>query len=164
MKYIFIAIYALVLILLQLSFWELITSEIIYLEFSLLLVIYAGLRMTAVQGGVLSYLLGFFFDSLAGGVPGLHGLLYVLIFSLSLFISRATAINSSTFVTLYVFFCVLGKGFLVVAYSNLVNEEAIWKDIWLIFLPQAAILALVSTYFFRLFTLFEGILSRERQG
>lgn len=164
MNYVIVAISALLMILLQMSFWELLASEVLYLEFSLLLVIYAGLRMNVVQGGVLTYLLGFFFDTLAGGVPGLHGLLYVLIFSISLFVSRATAISNTPFIMLYVFLLVLGKGILVLTYLSMVNEEALWNDIWHILLTQAAIIAVGSPYFFRLFAHCEVMLSRERQG
>ncbi len=163
MKYVLVAIYALLVILLQLSFWEIVGSENRHLEFSLLLVIYAGLRMNPVLGGVLSYLLGYFFDALAGGVPGLYGLIYVLIFSASLFASRATAVSSSPFIMLLVFFVVLCKEFLVLAYLILVNDPVIWGDMWLMLLLQAAILALLSPSFFRLFARCEVILSRERQ-
>lgn len=159
-----LAIYALSLILLQVSFLDSMASGLIDLEISLVLVIYAGFRMNVVRGGILSYLLGFFYDTLVGTVPGMHGLLYVLIFAFSLFASREINVNATAILMLYVFTCAIIKGVIVLAYSGLVTEVVLWNDIWFTYLPQGAILAVISPLLFRLFCRSEVLLNHERQG
>lgn len=159
-----LAIYALALIFLQVTFLDSLASGLINVEISLILVIYAGFRMNVMRGGFLSYLLGFFFDTLAGTAPGMYGLLYVLIFALSLFVSREIDINTTPLLMLYVFACVMIKGVLLLGYYSLTADVVLWNDIWLTYLPQGVILAVISPLLFSLFRRSEVLSSDERQG
>lgn len=163
MHYLYLTLLALIVIILQLSFWDLMGLGFGDLEFSLLLVIYAGLRMNVISGGILSYLLGFFFDTLAGAVPGLYGLIYILLFALSLLVARVTNINSTYLTMIYVFIAALAKAFILLGYFQFIADVSLLEDIWFIFLPQALILAVISPCLFRLFARLEVMLSRERK-
>lgn len=152
-----------VVIIVQICVWEYLTPELIDIELSLLLVIYASLKSDVILGGLLSFFLGYFLDAFAGRTQGLHTFLYVLVFFYSHTASRAINVNTAPSLMGFVFISALTKGFFFMGYLHWVGGVNLWSDISKVVLPQALILALLSPYVFRLLDHCQIISTYEQQ-
>lgn len=79
-RYLVLPPLALGLVILQTSIVELFTAERLSLELTTIGVIYAALFMETGRGAVLTFLMGYFMDTLIAPFPGLYVLSYGIIF------------------------------------------------------------------------------------
>ncbi|MBN2254302.1 MAG: rod shape-determining protein MreD [Deltaproteobacteria bacterium] len=116
----------------------------IRLELSLIVVIYGGLYMDAVKGGVLSLLLGFLLDSMTGVMPGLYTFIYVAVFALTKRLSYRVYPEGITTVILLTFFCSLAEGMIIVLiYKTGFGIDA-FHEIFNTYLLQSLVVAVIA--------------------
>ena len=79
--YLLLPVFSLFLLTIQVGVFDALFFGKIAPEISLIVVVYAGFFMSVMRGGTLSVILGFFLDTITGGVnPGFFLFSYPLIF------------------------------------------------------------------------------------
>jgi cell shape-determining protein MreD len=147
LKYLWLALFAFLVVLGQ-DLARTGMGNFFFPEISLLLVIFAGLRMKGREGAWLVFFLGVFFDALAGTAPGLQGLLYALVFLVSVAVSPVVNLRFLPFLLILVFLIVLGKELLAGGYDRYFLGASLGDGFGNFALSQAIILALVAPFFF----------------
>lgn len=120
-------------------------------EIALILVVYAGFKLTRIKGGIFSFSLGFFMDCLMSSVSGLYALLYLLIFLMTDVVSTRIYGEKKLFVTAFVGFCAFAEGILVMTFYKLIFGLDKFHHLGDVLLPQAMIAGLLTPAFFSLF-------------
>ena len=75
--YLIMPFLSLLLLIFQVNILDLVFFGKIGLEISLLIVIFAGFRLSMAKGGTLSFVLGFIFDCITGSITGFHTFFYI---------------------------------------------------------------------------------------
>jgi rod shape-determining protein MreD len=118
-------------------------------EISLILVIYQGFHLEPLKGGLLSFILGFFVDTMSGAPTGLYMFSYVCLFSITALIARAFQVDRPIFIAFYTFICAMLEGILIVAFYEFIPEIHIMHLIPTAFMPHAVLLAVSAPFFFK---------------
>ncbi len=79
------------LVVFQSTLADVLFSGWLTLEFSLVVVIYAGFRLDLMKGIILAFMMGFMFDAVSGSILGLFTMIYLFIFMFSFFVSSRIA-------------------------------------------------------------------------
>lgn len=87
MFYLFMPLAMLLLVIFQHTVLTALTLNLIFLEFSLAMVVYAGFRLGIVKGAMTTIVLGFFMDCIVGTVTGYYMFIYYIIFCFSFVVS-----------------------------------------------------------------------------
>jgi len=146
--YILLPFFAVALIVLQTTLAEVIFSQYLAVEISLIVVIYAGFRLQLVRGALLAFVLGFVYDCLAGSALGLFALIYVLIFLMSFFVSGKMDTEKTHFIALFTLLCAFLEEFMLILFYNLAYGFDIFNNLQPALLPQALIVSLLAPAFF----------------
>jgi rod shape-determining protein MreD len=148
-------------VIFQITFLEHLSIGSVSIEITPVLVIYAGFRLDALYGGIFSFLLGLFVDSLISPIVGLYTLIYVLFFYISLFTSEK--INSDNMLSLSLFagVCFLLQGVLIILFYWLILDENIINLLFKTFLPQAVLMGIVSPFLYRIIKRIEVLFYAE---
>ena len=123
----------------------------IAVEISLVLVIYAGLRMPALKGSILSLILGLMMDCITGVCSGFYALIYVSIFLTVYLVSLQVYARSNLFVVLFTLCCGFVEGIWLLILNRMIYGTNILYDLILYFLPQLVIVSLISPFLFKFF-------------
>jgi rod shape-determining protein MreD len=161
--YLFLPVLLLLLVIIQITIFELLSFGWIGIEISLIVVIYAGFHLDALRGGILSLLLGFFMDCLTSAIFGLYMFLYVLIFYLSMIIEKKVYAAKPALIATFTGFCMLLEGLVIVLLYRFVFGADILYAILKIFIPQAVVLGILSPFVFGLFQRFEVFAHAENR-
>jgi len=162
--YLFLPALLLLLVIIQITLFELLSFGWIGIELSLIVVIYAGFHLDALRGGTLSLLLGFFMDCLTSAIFGLYMFLYILIFFLSMIIERKVYAAKPALISTFTGICMLLEGLVIVLLYRFVFGADILYAILKIFIPQAVVLGILSPFLFGLFQRFEVFVNAENRG
>lgn len=155
-RYLVLPPLALGLVILQPSLVELFTAERLSLEFSTVVVIYAGLFMERWRGAVLTFLMGYFMDTLVTPFPGLYILSYGLIFFTLSTVSARVYSTKTLFLISVTFLSVLAEGIILVSAYYIIYEMNVLLTGLKIYLPQACILSGLSPTIFHFCRRLEG--------
>lgn len=144
------------LIVLQMTLADILFSGWLTLELSLIAMIYAGFRLSLVKGLMLAAMTGFILDCVSGAPLGLFTLIYLLIFSLSFFVSPRMASGKFYLIALFSFFCCMMESLIVMTIYRLALGHEMPDHALLIFIPQALLLSVVAVGFFSGMRILEG--------
>jgi cell shape-determining protein MreD len=153
--YLLLPVLPLVLVVAQITILDLFSFGWIGMEISLIVVIYAGFHFSALRGGVLSLLIGFFLDCLTSAIFGLYMFLYVLIFCLSMIVADKVYAGRPSFIASFAALCTLLEGLLIFLLQRFVLGADNFYAVLKIFIPQAVVVGLLSPFVFGLFQRFE---------
>lgn len=146
----FLPLLSILLIALQIAVADILFSGRLFIELSLIAVIYAGFRLDLIKGAALAFVFGFVFDCLVGSVTGLFTLIYLLIFVISFIVSFVMDTDKLHFVAGFGFVCALIEQLLVVLFYNLLLNFDATFSIPFVLLPQAMLIGLFTPVFFYL--------------
>ena len=148
--YVVMPIFALLLLIFQVSFLDLLFFGKIGIEVSLIVVIYAGFHLSMARGGSLAFVLGFIFDCITGSITGFHTFFYVAVFIVSRVISRRVYSEGTFFIVLFAFAASLAEGvFLSFIYYFVFSIDSYLKILWIFFI-QSIIAGFISPAVFLL--------------
>ncbi|MBN1663263.1 MAG: rod shape-determining protein MreD [Deltaproteobacteria bacterium] len=133
-------------------------------DLSIIIVIYIGLRIKPLQGGILSLLIGYFIDCTTGVLSGLHAFTYVvLFFTAKLYFLRIRA-DKLAFMAFFCFMSILLEGFAVLLFYGMLYENGILHNLLAFTLPRAVVGGILSPVIFEIFHFVEGALGYENTG
>ena len=157
--YLLLPIFSLLVLTIQVTVFDILFFGKAGLEISLILVVYAGLNLSVVRGGILSFILGFFLDCITGVMPGFFVLNYILIFVISKAVSLKVYAGGIIFTVGFTFLCaLLGKLLIVLMYEVLYGIN-VFYDILNVSFLQALVTCVSAPAFFVLFYRLEGLLN-----
>ena len=159
--YVSLPFFLLLFIVLQNRISQLFFSGIVGIEASLVLVIYAGFRLDVIRGGLISFLLGFFLDCISGSISGFYSCIYVSIFLISMTASMRFSLDNPILIMIFTLICLISKGILVTVLYLSVYRINISFHQFMLYIPQALTIILLSPLFFHLFYRIEGLLNDE---
>ncbi len=136
------------LMALQTTLADLLFSGWLTLELSLIVVIYAGFRMDLVKGMILAGFLGFVLDCVSGAVVGLFTFIYLLVFTLSFFVSLRIATEKYYLIALFSIFCCSLESLIISMLYRLVLKYEIPQDALMVFVSQTLLIGVLSVGFF----------------
>jgi rod shape-determining protein MreD len=157
--YLLLPFFSFLFIVLQTTVFELLFLNLVSVEISLILVIYAGFHMDVLKGGLLSFALGFFLDVITGTIVGLHIILYLAIFFISMLVSLRVYAERALFILSYVFACALFECGVVLLFYKHIQGLDLFHKFDTVFLPQILVVTLVSPVCFNSFRRFGDILN-----
>jgi len=148
--YLLLPFLSILLIALQSTVTDIIFSERLVFEISLIVVIYAGFRLDIIRGAVLAFVLGFVFDCVSGSVPGLFSFIYIIIFLCSFFISDWLDTEKIYVIACFSFLCAFVKEMMLISFYYLAFKIDMSMKSNFIFFMQALIIGLFAPLFFYL--------------
>lgn len=155
--YVLMPIFALLLLIFQTSFLDLLFFGKIGIEISLIVVIYAGFHLSMPRGGSLAFMMGFVFDCITGSITGFHTFFYVLVFLVARLTSRRVYSEGTLFIVLFALAASIAEGiFLGLIYFFIYNVEHFMKILW-IFIIQSIIAGFMSPAVFLLLDKMESV-------
>ena len=157
--YLLLPVFSLLLLTVQINILDILFSGKAGLEISLILVIYAGFYLSAIRGGILSFVLGFFLDCITGVVPGFFVLSYLLIFLISKAVSLKVYAGGMIFTIGFTFICALFGKLLIILMYEVLYDINVFYDILSISFLQAVAAGVFAPAFFVLFHRLEGLLN-----
>ncbi|HOK05578.1 MAG TPA: hypothetical protein PK836_02030 [Syntrophales bacterium] len=144
----------LALVVLQHSLGVYLAFNLVNIEVSLALVIFAALRMDVLKGAVATGMAGFLMDCLCGTPSGFYMTIYYVVFCLFSFVSPRLYTEERWTLVLITFVGGLMEGFLLFVMSGWVLGKDVSYDLWRFFLPQLVLVSLISPFLFQLFEVF----------
>ena len=162
--YLMLPVFSLALIVFQTTVLDLFFLGKIGFEVSLILVVYAGLYLDVIKGGILAVVLGFFLDCITGSMTGFFILIYVMIFFLSKVVSSRFYPEGIAFIMGFTFTCVFSKGIITILIYYLIYDVNLSHNILRIFLPQALVAGVLSPALFSIFDRLEGLFYAQSSG
>lgn len=159
--YLLLPLLLLFLVIAQITILDLFTLGRISMEISLIVVIYSGFHLDVLRGGILSIMLGFFLDCLTSAIFGLYIFLYCLIFYLSMLVAGRAYAGNPLLVASFTGICTMLEGLVIVLLYRFLFGADILAAIPKVFIPQAALLGLLSPLVFSLLHRFGVFLNAE---
>jgi len=160
MYFLLLWLFSLLILILQVTLFDLLFLGKISLEISLILVIYAGFHLGITRGGALAFIIGLFYDSMASVVPGIFVFIYMLVFFVAKVMSDKIRAEDTVFIMSFTFICALLEGGIIFfIYNALLGINLSYMLFINVFLPQALIVSVISPVFFSLFHRVEVLLS-----
>jgi rod shape-determining protein MreD len=159
--YLLLPLPLLLLVIVQITILDLFTLGWISMEISLIVVIYAGFHLDAPRGGLLALMLGFFLDCLTSAIFGLYTFLYCLIFYLSMIVVGRAYARNPVLIASFTGICTILEGLVIVLLYRFLFGADILAAVPAVFMPQAALLGLLSPLVFSLLHRFEVFLNAE---
>jgi hypothetical protein len=120
-------------------------------EISLVLVVYAGLRMAVFRGSILSLILGLMMDCITGVCSGFYALIYTSIFLMVYLISLQVYAKSNVFIVFFTLCCGLIEGIWLLVLNQIIYGTNILSDLVMYFMPQLVVVSLMSPFLFKFF-------------
>jgi rod shape-determining protein MreD len=155
--YVIVPIFSLILLIFQTTILNLFVLGKMSVEISLIVVIYAGFRLSAMKGGFLAFITGFLLDCLTGSASGLFTVYYVLVFVGSRILSLKIYSEGYWFIAAFTVACAFFEAiFITLIYHAFYEVEVFW-NIYKVFFAQALVAGLLSPALFKLCERLEGI-------
>lgn len=153
-------------IALSLIIVQTIVSDVLFLgtitvEFSLIVILYAGFHFDVLRGGLLSACSGFFLDCMSGVVSGFFILVYLSLYLIAVLASRRVVPEHPLFITAFCFLCVFFEALIILILHSLVYEGNAFENVTRSVILQAIIVSVISPALFRLFTGIETVWERK---
>lgn len=148
--YLLCPLLSILLIVLQNTIADVIFSGRVFLEVSIIAVIYTGFRFELVRGAISAFILGFVFDCISGSVTGLFTLIYLMVFLISFFMSARLAVEKYHLIAFFALFCDLFKEIIIVLFYRLTYNFEMLHNAPVFILLQALIVGLLAPVFFYL--------------
>jgi rod shape-determining protein MreD len=161
--YIIFPILALLVVVFQATVLSALVLYKINIEVSLMLTVYAGLRLDVIRGGVFSLILGFFMDCMVGTVTCFFVFLYALIFFISMLISSRVYIDRAFFVGTFTALCAFIEGVMIILFYQFIYEIDIYDQLWMVYIPQALLIGLLNPLFFKVLDRLEVLLEWQKR-
>ncbi|PKN18064.1 MAG: hypothetical protein CVU71_11110 [Deltaproteobacteria bacterium HGW-Deltaproteobacteria-6] len=163
--YLLLPFLTILLVVLQTTLADILFSGWLVLELSLVVVIYAGFRLDLMKGIILTGLSGFVFDCVSGAPLGLFTLAYLLIFLLSFFVSLRLASEKLYLIALFSLVCSLLESLMLILLYHIVSDVDMLSNVFLVFVPQALLISVLSVGFFYAMRKIEGLVyGKTRQS
>ena len=105
---------SILLIALQSTISDVIFSDRLVFELSLIVIIYAGFHLDLIKGVILASVFGFVLDCFGGSVPGLFTFIYIVIFLCSFFVSDWMNAGKIYVIAFFSFFCAFLKEIILI--------------------------------------------------
>ena len=157
--YLLLPVFSLLLLIIQVTVFDILFFGKAGLEISLILVVYAGFYLSVVRGGILSFVLGFLLDCITGVVPGFFVLNYMLIFLISKAASLKVYGGGIIFTVGFTFICALLGKLLIGSMYEVLYGINVFYDILNISFLQAVVTGVSAPAFFALFYRLEVLLN-----
>jgi rod shape-determining protein MreD len=139
-----ICILSIFLVVFQSTALDLLFLGKIRLELSLIVVIYGGLYMDIVKGGVQAVILGFLLDSVTGVMPGLFTFIYLAVFAIANLLSYRVYPEGIVTVMILTFFCSLVEGMIIMLIYKIGFGIDAFHELFNRYLPQSLVVAVVA--------------------
>jgi len=123
----------------------------IAVEISLVLVIYAGLRMKVLRGAILVLILGLMMDCITDAGSGSYALVYTIVFFMVYLLSAHVYVENAPFLIFLTLVCGLVEGLLLLVLNRMLYGTNVFYDLLRFFLPQLALVSMLSPFLFKLF-------------
>jgi hypothetical protein len=146
--YLILPVLSILLIALQSIMTDIIFSNRLMFEISLMAVIYAGFRFDLIRGIVLAFMIGLTFDYSGGVLPGLSAFVYMIVFLCSFFVSEWLNTEKIHIIMLFAFLCALIKEFALMMLHYLIFDIDPLDSAFLMFFAQAWVIGLCAPLFF----------------
>lgn len=160
--YLSLPILSILLIVLQSTVTDVIFSNCIVFEMSLVVVIYAGFHLDLIKGTILAFFLGFVLDCIGGSVLGLFTFIYIIVFWCSFFISDLLDTEKTHVIVFFSFFCAFLKEIILNIFYYLAFDIKLLLNVYFIIFMQALVIGLSAPLFFYLMDR-TGIFSYEKK-
>jgi len=121
---------ALGLILVQAVLWPWLVPLVVKPDLVLLLTVYLALTSSPNRGAVAVFLLGSWYDTLAGSHPGLHGVVLLLVFWVVRYFSRRMNTESSFFIISMSLLATLLQALLIICFGSFAGAGRLWPVIF----------------------------------
>ena len=145
-------LFSFLILVLQVTLFDLLFHGRMALEITMIVVVYAGFNLDIVRGGILAFTIGLFYDSLASIIPGIFVVVYMLVFMIAKVISDKVRGENALFVMVFTFVSILLEGVIIfLLYTVLLNIDFSCPLFLKVFLPQALIVSFISPILFPLF-------------
>jgi rod shape-determining protein MreD len=141
---------SILLIALQSTVTDIIFSERLVFEISLVVVIYAGFRLDLIRGSISAFVFGFVLDCVSGSVPGLFAFIYMGIFLCSFFVSDWLDTEKIYVIACFSFICAFVKEIIAALFYYLAFKMDVSLNSYFIFFVQALMIGLLAPIFFYL--------------
>jgi len=148
-----------VLIGFQITFFDILFMGALRVELSLVLVIFAGFRLSIPKGALLAFSLGFCLDALVSTIPYFHLTVYMFMFTISKMLSLRMYAEHNIVVMLITALASLCEGFFMVLIFRYFYGSDMGFGIFCSILLQAVILGGVSPALFYIFDKIEVLMS-----
>jgi rod shape-determining protein MreD len=155
--YVAVFVLSILLVVFQSTALDLLFLGKIRLELTLIVVIYGGLYMDAVKGGLLSLLLGFLLDSMTGVMPGFYTFIYLAVFAVTHLISYRVYPEGIPIIILLTFLCSLAEGIIIMFIYRMGFGIDAFKEIFDTYVLQSLVVAVVAPACFTLLHRIQGI-------
>ncbi|MBN2568478.1 MAG: rod shape-determining protein MreD [Deltaproteobacteria bacterium] len=160
MNFLFLWLFSFFILIVQVALLDLVFQGKIALELTMVLVIYAGLCLNLMKGGILTFIIGFSYDSVASVVPGIFVVVYMLIFFIAKLISDKVRVENPVFIMAFTCVSMFLEGIVIFfVYDFLLDINLSYLLFLKVFLPQALIVSAVSPVVFFLLRRFEVLIS-----
>ncbi len=145
-------LFSFLVLILQVTLFDLLFHGKIALEITMILVIYAGFHLDITRGSVLAFIIGLFYDSMASMVPGIFVVVYMLIFFIAKVIADKVRAENAVFIMGFTFMSTFLEGIVIFfVYEVLLDINLSYLLFLKVFFPQALIVSVISPVVFSLF-------------
>lgn len=126
------------------------------IELAMISIVYAGLRIKPLPGGLLSLLVGYFMDCVTGSLSGLHAFTYVTVFYIAKMYFFRIHADRMVFVALFCFSAILLEGLIILMFYKILYDFNILDNIVFFTLPEAIAGGVLSPFIFKIFHVVEA--------
>ena len=142
--YLLLPLVSILMVVVQTTLPEIISFRLAPLELSLVLVAFAGFRLTLARGSMLAFMLGFTLDCLCSTIVGFFTTVYVIVYFLAYFLSLQADTGKRLLVVVFTFFATLLEGILLILLRKYVFHINGFATVARIVVVQAVVLAALS--------------------
>ncbi len=156
--YLLLPFVTILLIVLQTTLADVLFSGRLMIELSLVCVIYAGFHLDLMKGIILTVMMGIVFDCVSGTVLGLFTLIYLIIFLFSFFVSMRIVSEKLYLIAFFSLLCSLLESLTLVLLYYFAFDFDMMNSVFLVFVPQALLVSVLSVGFFNAMRKLEGLI------
>jgi rod shape-determining protein MreD len=157
-----------ILLLMMVVFQATLLDNVIFgkagIELALISIVYAGLRIKPLPGGLFSLLVGYFMDCVTGSLSGLHAFTYVVVFFIAKMYFFRIHADRMTFIAFFCFSAILLEGLIILIFYKILYNFNIGDNIIFFTLPQAIVGGVLSPVIFKIFHVVEAALGYGNAG
>ena len=152
MYFLSLCLFSFLMLIVQVTLFDLLLHGIVVIELTMILVIYAGFHLDATRGGILTFMIGLLYDAIAGIIPGLFIVVYMLIFCVAKVISDKVRVENSVLIMGFTCMSTFLEGVMIFFVYGVLLDIHLSKLLFVqVFVPQAVILSALSPLLFSLF-------------
>jgi rod shape-determining protein MreD len=148
--YLLLPFLSILLIALQSTIADVLFSERLIFEISLIVIIYIGFRLDLIRGAISAFVFGFVFDCVSGSVPGLFTFIYTVIFLCAFFVSDWLDTEKIYVIACFSFICAFVKEIILILFYYSAFKIDVSMNSYFISCMQALMIGLFAPLFFYL--------------